>query len=477
MKKILTLFVAGMLLFTGCSKNNNPETVAFIVGTMEQTVTETGIVVFDDSYAVSSVVSAKIISESFSEGDIVKKGQALYRLDSKDIRDKISQTNISLEKANEAHRQSLNAVNDLMVKSFVSGLVTKVYCNVGDYVSPGTKIADVVDKQNLILQVPFNISSMDGIFTGGSAEVIMDFDGSVISGTISKIFESPEPLDGRQVGINIEISITNPGALKQGDVAFAKIGNLASVTSGSLKNKTEQFISSTGMGQVTELRIKEGENVYSDIVVMIIKNDALHNAVNTAALNIKEIKNTISQLNAKLPDFEVLSPVSGVVTEKTAKVGDLASAGVPLAVLADNGELYLEVLIDEMYIKDISAGQRATAVIQGSDNHIYEGRVIKIDDSGTAKNGVTYYKVRLALDNQEGLMEAMNMDVKIITSTKEKVNMIPIKALKGNKVKILTEKNKIIEQEVTVGIKNKEYAEILDGLLPTDNIIVEGDVN
>ena len=474
LKKTAILCLILILALTSCgTKLNGAKTITPEIGNIEKTVSETGIIVFDDSYAISSVVSAKILTADFSEGDMVEKGQVLYTLDNKEIRNQITQANISLEKANEAHRQSQSAVNDLTVKSFVTGNVTNVYCHVGDYVSPGMKIADVVDKKNLILQVPFNITR--DIYVGSPATVIMDFDGSILNGNVSKIHESSEPLDGRQVGVNVEITVVNPGALKQGDVGFAKIGELASVSSGALKNKTEQSISATQSGQVIELNIKEGENVNSGSVVMKIKNDSLVNAANTAALNIKDIKTSISQLNDKLPDFNVLAPVSGVVIEKTAKEGDLAVGGAPLSMIADNGELYLEVDIDELYIKEVAQGQTVTAAVQGSDDRSYTGRVTKIDDSGTARNGVTYYKVRISLSENEGLMEAMNMDAKIIIASKENALLVPLKALNGNKLKILSEKKEIIEQEVSVGIKNKEYAEILSGLSKEDRLVVHPD--
>ena len=303
----------------------------------------------------------------------------------------------------------------------------------------------------------------------------MNTDGSTITGKVTKLFDSPQALDGRQFGVNVEITITNPGALKQGDVAYARIGNLASVTSGTLKNKTEQFISATQAGQVIELNINEGSRINAGATVMKIKNDSLSNAVNTAAIAIKDIQNTLSQLSGKRSDYQIVSPVDGVVIQKIAKESDLASAGVPLAVLADNGQLYIEVDIDETFIKEVSVGQAASAAVQGFGDAVYTGKVSQISDSGTAKNGVTYYRVKLSLDHQDGLMEAMNMDVEITAALKKDVMMIPVKALKGNKVTVLNG-NKAVEKEVTVGIKNKQYAEILSGLSMDDKVIIGGAV-
>lgn len=474
-KKIIAAGVCLTLLIgtlSGCGKDKF-ETVSPETGTIEQTVEDTGIVVFDDSYSVTSTVSAKIISSSFEEGDTVEEGQVLYTLDSKDINDQLSQANINLEKANEVYRQNVNAVNDLTVKSYVNGLVTKVYCHVGDYVTTGTKVADVVDSENLTIEVPFNNIESGSVYRGQAAQIIMNADGSIINGTVTKVYEGAQALDGRQYGINVEITITNPGALKQGDSAFAKIGDMSSVTDGQLKNKTEQSVFATQSGQVQSLSITEGNKVYSGTTVLTIKNDALRGAVNTAALNIKDIKNTISQLNSRLSDYSILAPTTGVITQKIAKAYDLATPGTPLAVVSDKGRLYVDMEVDEMYITDIKIGQKAEVNIQGDESTVYTGKVDKISDSGIEQNGVTYYTVKIYLDSQENLMEAMNMDVKIILASKDNVMMIPASAVHNNKVKVL-DGNKAVETEVEIGIKNKKYVEIISGISKDDKIITGG---
>lgn len=464
-------FLLPVCMLSGCGKEEI-QTISAEIGTIEQTVEDTGIVVFDNSYSVTTGVNAKIISSHFEEGDTVEKGQLLYTLDNREISNQIAQANINLEKANETYRQSAAAVSDLTVKSFTNGLVTEIYCNVGDVVSVGTKIADIVDSETLTLEVPFSVTDQN-IYKGQAVQVVMSADGSIINGMVTKVYGASQVFDGRQYGVNVEISITNPGALKQGDLAFAKIGDMSSVTEGSLKNKTEQSITAAQAGQVQSLNIVKGDKVYSGSVIMTIKNDSLQNAVNTASLSIKDIKNNISQLNSKLSDYQIMAPVSGVVVSKTAREPDFAATSTPLAVIGNNERLFINMDIDEMYINDIQVGQKAEAYIQGDENTVYTGSVDKISDSGTEKNGVTYYTVRIYLDNQENLMEAMNMDVKIIIQSKDNVMKIPVSAIQGNKVKI-SDGKKEVEKEVEIGIKNKKYVEIVSGLSKDDQIITGG---
>ena len=471
-KLLLICGMTALLMLAGCGKGVDIKTQAPILGTMEKTVEETGLVVFDDSYPISSVVNAKIITADFEEGERVVQGQVLYVLDSREIENQISQASIGLEKAKQAHRQSLAAVQDLQVQSFVTGIVSKTYCHVGDYVTAGMPVADVVDQQNMLLTVPFNQPDAGGIYPGAAAHVIMDYDGTLIEGSVIKVYDAAEPLEGGRVGVNVEIAVANPGALNQGDTAIARVGQAASITNGALRNKTQQSISATQAGQVVEFKLSQGKRVQAGEIVMIIKNDALQNAAETAALSIREIENNINLLGSRLPDYKILAPVDGVVIQKNIKQGSLAPAGTPLAILADDGKLYIEVDIDEMYIKEVAVGQRVSAVVQGFESEKYTGRVLRIDDSGAARNGVTYYKVRIALDDQTGLLEAMNMEVSIVTAGVENALMIPKKALNGKKVKVL-QNGKAVEKEVTVGIANREFVQILDGLTGEEQVVVE----
>lgn len=444
-----------------------------IMGDINETVEDTGIVVFDDEYHVNSLVNGKITNTHFSEGDTVVKGQLLYSIDSIDLRNQIEQVSISLQKANEVYSQNVNAEKDLAVVAHASGTVTSLYCHTGDFVSIGTRIADIVDSNNLYLKIPFNSSDKDMIYLGAAAEITISIDGTKLYGTVSKVYDTIQAFEGGKAGVVTEISVVNPGALKQGDKAFAMIGDIASISSGELFNKTEQAISATQSGQVQELFINEGSKVYNGMNVMTIKNDALKNATKMARLQIKEIQTNLSQLKNKLSDYQITSPIDGIITKKIAKESDYATPNAPLAVLADDGTLYIDVDIDELYINKIEIGQAAVVSMQDYKDVKYNGNVIKKDDVGIAKNGVTYYTVRIKLDEHKDLMESMNVDVGIIINSKNDVMIIPTKALKGNMVDILVNK-KVSQKEVVLGIKNKDYSEVISGISIEDKIVIGG---
>lgn len=474
-KKHMAALLVGLsflLAVCGCGKEKNTETVSLTKGNLQTTVFETGTVVFEDSYIITPLSTGKILSADFEEGDIVAKGQILYIIDSVDLKNQIEQAQINLEKANEALRQNKRAAEDLTVKAKATGLVTAVYVHVGDYVTPGTKIADIVENDTLKVTVPFSVP--DGaISEGESAMLTLQSDGSVVYGTVEKVYESGQGFSGTTKGFNVEITLNNPGALKKGDTVVANIGGFASLSSAPLASLTEQSVYSTQQGEVKTLSLREGARISSGAAVMTIKNDAVTNAVNNAQLNVKEIQTNIKQLQEKLADYTLTSPIDGVVIEKKMKAGDIAQPGLALVTLANNGALYVDVDIDEMFIHQIQVGQIVNAAVSDNEEMQYTGRVKRIDDAGTEENGVTYYTVRIELDNVTDLIEGMSMDVCIITGEKD-TQYLPISAVAGDKVKVRNG-NKTVEREVQTGIKTDKYIEILSGINEEDEVLIGGD--
>lgn len=262
-------------LFSSCGKNNDADAVILTKGTIEQVVTETGTVKFDDEYTVTSLVSEKILTANFEEGDTVKKDDILYTIDDVDLRNQIEQTEVSLEKAKEAQKQAGNASSDLSLYSKTAGLVTKVYVHKGDYVGPGTPICEVVESDYMKLTIPFSLPENTNVYNGMNVKVVMTVNGAEVTGVVNKVYETTQSFDGGRRGKNIEIKIQNPGALKKGDTAYAEFDGISSLSSGTLENFTEQTIVASQSGEITNLPVSEGKNISSGNLVMQVKNDSV----------------------------------------------------------------------------------------------------------------------------------------------------------------------------------------------------------
>lgn len=465
----------GLLLLTGCSNGEGKDraTVFPDTGPVENTVEDTGTVTYRDNYNIVPQVNGTVISCSFEEGDTVSAGQTLYELDAGDLEDQIEQAALSLDSAQASLSQAQAACADLTVTSYAAGTVTAVNVHVGDYVSTGSPIAQVVDSQNLKLTVPFWVEDAASLAPGASAVISFPNRAETVTGTVERIYDTPSALSGGRTGVYVEFSFQNPGTVLSGDSASAAVGSAVCMESGTVSNATEQTIYATQSGQVLTLPIQTGSAVTVGQTVMTIKNDSLTNAVTNASLSVESARTSLEQLQSKRADYTILAPVDGVILTRSVKLGDLASAGTPMAVLAQPEELCVHADINEQYIERIWPGQQAQVAFTDDSGQprSYTATVARIDDTGITSGGVTDYTVELTLDSTDGLRDGMNVNVAIVTEQKEDCLRIPSQAVSGGTVQVLRD-GKVVEVDVETGISGGGYTEIIQGLTTEDNVVL-----
>lgn len=464
-----------LALLAGCSSEDDQEqeTVFPDIGPVENTVEDTGTVTYRDNYSIVPQVSGTVVSCAIQEGDTVTAGQELYVIDAGDLEDQIEQAKLSLDSAQAALSQAQAACDDLTVTAYASGTITAVNVHVGDFVSSGTPIAQVVDSQNLKLTVPFFTEDAAGFSVGASAVISFPSRAETVTGTVKRIYDTSSALSGGRTGVYVELSFQNPGTVLSGDVASASIGGAACMDTGTVSYATEQSIYATQSGQVVSLPIQVGTAVTTGQTVMTIKNDSLTNAVTNASLSVESARTSLSQLEDKRADYTILAPADGVILTRSVKTGDMAAAGTPMAVLAQPEELCVHADINEQYIERIWPGQQAQISFTDDSGQprSYTGTVERIDDTGITSGGVTDYTVELSLNDTTGLRDGMNVNVAIITEQKEDCLRVPSRAVSGGKVQVLRD-GKAAEVEVETGVSGGGYTEILQGLTTEDQVLL-----
>ena len=462
-----------VLLLGGCAQPVEYETVRPDRGPVEYRVEDTGTAAYGDNYTVVPTVSGRVTQCTIQEGDAVEEGQVLYVIDSGDLEDQITQARLSLRSAETAVEQSAAACEDLVVHSCATGTVMAVNVHVGDFVSAGTPIAQVVDSAHLTLTVPFIPADAAALVPGSLATITFPALAESVTGSVVRVYDSPTVFAGGREGVYVEFSLDNPGALASGGTAMAAVGALTCMEAGQLSNATEQAIYATQSGQVLTLPIQAGTAVVEGQEVMTIKNDSLTNAAQNAVLSRDSAAVSLSQLESKRPDYTVRSPAAGIVLTRSVKEGDLAAAGSPMAVLAQPEELCVQVDIDELYIDRVWVEQPAEVsfTTEEGKTQTYAASVKRIDDTGISAGGVTEYPVELTLESREGLRAGMNVSVSLLVEMRENCLRLPSHVITGETVQVLRE-GEPVEVAIKTGLTGGGYTEILEGLTEEDEVIL-----
>ena len=490
---------------------------------MTVTVTGTGTVTPNDSFNATALVKGEVTDAPFEEGDAVQKGDLLYAIDDTDAQTAVKQAQaqiVSAQKSVEQAQISLQQAQlsyDTLVKNKAdtdknyrveanaAGAVTKVYVDQGDTVAAGSPIADILDRDNMKLKVPFHSGDAAGFYVGQPATITVGGTAETLSGSISDIAATDSVGPGGTLVRNITVKITNPGALSDASTGSAAVGTVSSAGTGTFAyGESKQVVAKAG-GNLERLTVKEGDRVYDGQVLGQFEQTDVQSQIDNAALAIKTAQVNLAsaqdgvgtaQLGLdtaqnSLEDYTITSTINGTVIEKNYKVGDnidpnssAASTNKNLAVIYDMSRLTFDMSISELDVVKLKVGQSVTFTTAAVEGKTFTGHVDKININGTTANGSTSYPVTVVVDNGEGLYPGMNVSATILVEKVGNVLTIPVDAVqRGNTVLVaaegaldkdgnLVDPSKLESRDVTLGRNDSENIEVTSGLEEGETVYV-----
>lgn len=410
-----------------------------------------------DTYEVTSLVEGEVIEANFEEGDVVEKGQVLYRIDASSMDSDMSSAQTSLQRAKESaqtaqsdYAEETARIAGNTYRSTASGYIKTLYIKEGDKVNSGMKIADLYDDSAMKITVPFLSGEAAEINVGDEAAVILEDTGEQISGTVTVVSSMEETLSGGRLVKNVTVEVSNPGGLTTDTAASVKVDGFVCSAEGTFAAKTETTLSVEISGnkslEIENLLIHEGSYVEknSELFQVTAKTaeeylKEFKDAVESADDNLENAENKLSNTQDNVDDYTITAPISGTVITKNAKVGDKisknSSGTTTMAVIYDLSTMTLEMSVDELDVSSIKVGQSVEITADAVEGETFTGTVTNVSLQSSYSNGVTNYPVTVTLDDTGSLLPGMNVDAKIILDSSEDALVIPASALmRGNRV-------------------------------------------
>jgi len=473
-------------------------------GTIINTISGSGTITPIEEYYIVSTVKGDILSDNVTVGEEVKEGQELYIIDSTDAETKIRKSEIALEKQKLSYDQTLESKNNLTVTSKIDGVISKMYIEEGDNINSGGKIADIVDSKNLLVTMPFNSKSAKNIKVNDTATVYLESTGESFNGRVQKVATGSYVKSTGALVSDVEISFTNPGALLEGELVTAIIGDYSCNAAGEIKYKSNTTITAKTSGTIDNLYFNSGDKVsYGDVIATIENDSAVINA-QSGLLSLEDAELALKEAKDDLSNCYITSPVTGVVTYKYYKAGDTVTSDsrTNLAVVADMSKVSFSMAIDELDIKKISVGQEVLVTADALGDTKFNGVITEIGITGTTQSSVTTYPVTVVIDEYEGLLPGMNVTAEIVLEEAEDVVIVPVSAVSRGNVVLVKEDfantlsvststskdkkegqaGKIMNKsgapdgykyiKVTTGLSDGEYIEVKEGLSENDEVYV-----
>ena len=473
-----------------------PEAAAY--RDMTVAVSGTGTIKPIDSYNITALVKGEILEAPFQKGDIVHKDDVLFRVDAKSVETNIQQQEIALEQAKVSLNNLLKTQSDTQknqrVEASVSGVVTKLYVDQGDMVSAGAPIADILDRDNMKLEIPFHSADAAGFYVGQAAVVGVDGTAETLAGTIDSIAATDSVGAGGTLVRNVTIKVVNPGVLTDTSTGTASVGGISCAGGGTFAyGESKQVVAKTS-GELESLTVKEGDRVYEGQLMGSFDSTDMDSQIETARLNIQSAELALQNARDSLDDYTIESPIDGTIIEMNYKVGDnvdpssgASSGSSYMAVIYDMSALEFQMDVHELDISKVQVGQKVEITVDALDGKTYTGYVDTININGTTQNGITNYPVTIRVDGApEELYPGMNVSAKIISEEVGDVLCVPVEAVEeGNLVTVagpgalsedgltVVDFTKLSQVEVTLGRTDGSYIEITSGLSEGDVVVYQ----
>lgn len=418
---------------------------------IQNVLTGTGTLEPYDSYTVTALASGEIVEDLFEEGDEVTKDQLLMRIDSSSLESSLERAQNSYDNAKKSLDDLYETRDDLNVVSDWSGVIQVMDLEVGDDVMSGAVIASIIDRDTMLIDVPFMQSDTFGIAKGDTAVLTVASTLEEISGTVDSISPSyTVNSNGVKVSL-VTIAVKNPGGITESTSATAKIGDYSCTQAANFYYNVNEQIKAETSGEVAGIVKGEGDYVSAGETIVVLESESLDDSIDNAERSLNEAANSLKDAQDAFDNYEITAPISGTVIEKNYKLGEKigsssgSGSGNTVAVIYDMSALKFEMNIDELDIDSLEVGQQVNVTSEAKPGTTYVGEITYISVQGTTSNGTTYYPITVTLNDygssEEGtaLRPGMNIDAEIVLEKAENVIAVPIDAVaRGNKVKVIT---------------------------------------
>jgi len=173
----------------------------------------------------------------------------------------------------------------------------------------------------------------------------------------------------------------------------------------------------------------------------------------------------------------VVSTVSGTVLQVPFSIGDTVTAQSGVYVLGDLSSLLVETFVPERFVAEIRQGMSAILWFEAIGSQTFDAEVIEINP--VLDPASRTLRIRLRFLNYDPRIRAgMFATVSLVTSRKVDVPVVArtsvINTYGSWIVFVADEKNIARRREVTLGIDNEEYFEILSGVEMGERVVSAG---
>lgn len=301
---------------------------------------------------------------------------------------------------------TLSANARYSITSLVSGTIVSSTPEVGDKVTVGTVLYKLDDTEAQLAvkraenQLARSKSSGSYSSSGGSSKIYATESGTIQSLNIKTGYK----LSAGQV----------IGTIKKAD------GSITAITT-------------PVSGTVSAVNSGVGKTIAAGGLLATLSDGETQTSASTRTYDQKSNEYDVESAKKQLENYTIKSPVSGIVTEKNAKVGDnvgITNLDNPMMVIVDMNSLKFTFQVDEYKVWEMEAGQDVIVNADSLPDETFAGKITNVSSEGYKNDDdQTVFDVEVTVEEPGHLKSGMNVSAKVIMQSATNVMYLPKNAL------------------------------------------------
>ena len=226
----------------------------------------------------------------------------------------------------------------------------------------------------------------------------------------------------------------------------------------------------------TEARLELAQAAYNRNRALQKTGAVAEQAFEEARTNLEVARAAVELARTRTAMTEVKAPFDGILGFRTVSVGAYVTAGTKLVNLEKIDQLKVQFSLPEVYLSQLSPGQKVQITVDAWPGDVYEGTVYAINPHVDV-NGRALQARATLLNNGLKLRPGLLARVIIKGKDEKRVVTVPESAVvsRGGETLIYRlENGKALETQVTLGRRRNGQVEIIEGLKPNTQVVTAG---
>jgi HlyD family secretion protein len=472
-----------------------PATVPVTKGALVAAVSGSGSVAAEQSLDVAFQTSGTVTQVLVKNGDAVQAGQALARLDDRQLQSQVASAQAALESARAHLLQSQQG--DARPEDLAAARAALSSAQASfDKLMNGPTPSDLASAQAAVQSAQTAYAA--AVNEAGTTSSQLDSDAAAVQKDQAAVQQAQAAYD--QVAMLPNIGMMPQSlTLQQDTVAYqqarADYESLSQTAGSDAQSKVDSAAAQLAQAKASlanltplpeDVAVAQAnlDTAKANLAKLTAPATATDLQIQQAA--VAQAAQALQQAQISLDQATLRAPFAGVVSEVSIVPGSLvlqdssASPTSPVLLLTDRNPLHVELKLSENDVAQVQLGQPVKLTIQALDGWQADGKVSYIAPAADSGNGVVTYAVWVTFPGDDTRVKVgMTADLDIVTARKEDVLLVPNASLlpkgAGHVVQVASTdaqgRTTTREVDVQTGLTDGSQTEIVSGLSEGQRVI------